>query len=237
VQKLNKRMKISIIIPVYNEEKTIGELIVRVLRLKIPKIKKEIIVVDDGSTDKTKKILERLKKKKPRIKIFTHPQNQGKGAAVQTGLKKATGDLILIQDADLEYDPEDIPKLLKPILSGKAEVVYGSRFTGEHKNLFFWHMLGNKFLNFLVNLLYNTTLSDMEVGYKLFRKEALEGIILKEKRWGFDPEITCRILKKGIKIYEVPISYAGRDFKEGKKIRWTAGFRIAFVLIKERLLC
>jgi len=230
-------MKVSIIIPVYNEEKTIGEIIFRVLRLKIPKIKKEIIVVDDGSTDKTKKILEGFKRKKSEIKIFTHSRNQGKGAAVQNGLKKATGDLILIQDADLEYSPEDIPKLLKPILRNKAEVVYGSRFTGEHRNLFFWHMLGNKFLNFLVNLLYNTTLSDMEVGYKLFRREVLEGIILREKRWGFDPEITCKILKKGIKIYEVPISYTGRDFKEGKKIRWTAGMRIAFVIFKERFLC
>ncbi|MGB9706527.1 MAG: glycosyltransferase family 2 protein [Microgenomates group bacterium] len=230
-------MKISIIVPVYNEEKTIEEIICRLMKVKIPKIKKEIIIVDDGSEDKTKKILKELKKENPQLKIFNHSQNKGKGAAVQTGLKNATGNLILIQDADLEYDPQDIPKLLKPILEGKAEVVYGSRFTGEHRNLLFWHMLGNKFLNFLVNLLYNTTLSDMEVGYKLFKKEALRGIVLKEKRWGFDPEITCKILKKGIKIYEVPISYAGRDFSEGKKIRWMDGFRIAFVIIYQRLVC
>jgi len=226
--------KLSIIIPVYNEEKTIAEIIKRVKKVRIPKVSKEIVVVDDASIDNTKKALEEIKKKDNKIKIFRHRKNRGKGAAVKTGLKKATGDYLLIQDADLEYDPQDIPKLLKPIQEGKTEVVYGSRFTGEHKNMFFWHMLGNKFLSMATNILYNTTLSDMEVCYKLFSKSSLKGVVLKENRWGFDPEITVKILKKGIRIYEVPISYSGREFQEGKKISWKDGFRILWVLLKNR---
>lgn len=228
-------MKLTIIVPCYNEEKTIKEIIYRLIKLKLSKITKEIIVVNDGSTDSTPLILRKVKKIYPQIKIFHHSKNLGKGAAVKTGLKYAGGDLILIQDADLEYDPKDIPKLLAPIIEGKGEVVYGSRFTGEHRNLFFWHMVGNKFLNFLVNFLFNTTLSDMEVGYKLFKRVIVRGIELKENRWGFDPEITCKILKKGIKIYEVPISYAGRGIEEGKKIRWWHGLKVFFVILKERL--
>lgn len=229
-------MKLSIIIPCYNEEKTIEEIVKKVVDVRLPKIKKEIIVVNDGSQDKTSKILKKIKKNNPEIKIIETRQNQGKGAAVRLGLKNATGDLVLIQDADLEYDPKDIPRLLAPILEGKTEVVYGSRFTGEHLNLLFWHMVGNKFLNFLVNLLFDTTLSDMEVGYKLFKACVLEGINLKEDRWGFDPEITCKVLKKGFKIYEVPISYVGRSFSEGKKIRWKDGFRVALVILRERFI-
>lgn len=229
-------MKLSIVIPVYNEKKTISEIIKRVLAVKLSKVAREIIIVDDKSTDGTRKILANLKKKQPQIKIFYHQQNQGKGAAVRTGTKHATGDYVLIQDADLEYDPQDIPRLLKPIQDGKAEVVYGSRFTGEHRNMFFWHMMGNKLLTLVTNLLYNTTLSDMEVCYKLFSRASLDGVSLKEDRWGFDPEITAKVLKKGIRIYEIPISYTGREFSEGKKIFWKDGLRILWVLLKYRFL-
>lgn len=229
-------MRLSIIIPVHNEKKTIEEILRRIMAVKIPGVSKEIIIVDDKSKDGTRKILEKIKKKHPKFRIIYHSKNQGKGAAIRTGFKHVSGDYILIQDADLEYDPRDIPKLLKPIREGKAEVVYGSRFTGERKNMFFWHMVGNKLLTFLANFLYNTTLSDMEVGYKLFAKKLLRSVILRENRFGFDPEITVQILKKGIRIYEVPISYAGREFNEGKKISWKDGFRILWVLIKHRFL-
>jgi len=225
-------MKLSIIIPVFNEEKTLEEIVRRVLAVGLPGVKKEIIIIDDRSTDGTGETLEKIKKEYPEFKIYYHQQNQGKGAAVRTGLKQATGDYILIQDADLEYDPRDIPRLLKPVQEKKAEVVYGSRFTGEHRNMFFWHMMGNKLLTFTTNLLYNTTLSDMEVCYKLFSKDSLKGVVLKENRWGFDPEITTKVLKKGIRIYEVPISYSGREFSEGKKIFWKDGLKILWVLIK-----
>ena len=231
-------MKLSIIIPLYNEEKTIEEIIKRVLKVDLKGVEKEIIVVDDGSVDNSAKIVNSFIKNSlmKNVKLVRHKKNRGKGAAVRTGIKNSRGDLILIQDADLEYDPNDIPHLLQPILEGKAEVVYGSRFTGERKNMFFWHMIGNKFLSFVCNLLYNTTLSDMEVCYKLFTKKALRGIQLKEDRWGFDPEITAKILKKGIRIYEVPISYTGREFWEGKKICWKDGLRILWVLLKVRFL-
>jgi glycosyltransferase involved in cell wall biosynthesis len=229
-------MTLSIIIPVFNEKKTIQAIVKKVLAVKLLHVQKEIIIVDDYSTDGTRKILKQLEKKYPSFKIIYHQQNLGKGGAVKSGLKQATGDYLLIQDADLEYDPQDIPRLLKPILEGRAEVVYGSRFTGERRNMFFWHMLGNKFLSLLTNVLYNTTLSDMEVCYKLFTKESLKGVQLKENRWGFDPEITVKFLKKGIRIYEVPISYSGRELSEGKKISWRDGFRIFLVLIKY-LIC
>ncbi len=225
-------MIISIIIPVYNEEKTIREILHQVVAVKLPRVGKEIIIVDDCSTDGTREMLGKINQ--PGVKIFYHNRNLGKGAAVRTGLKQATGDYLIVQDADLEYDPQDIPKLLRPIQEGKAQVVYGSRFTGEHRNMFFWHMLGNKFLSLATNLLFNSTLSDMEVCYKLFTKKALTGIKLEENRWGFDPEITAKILKKGIRIYEVPTSYAGREFSEGKKINWRDSFRILWVLMKYR---
>jgi len=227
-------MKLSIIIPVYNEKKTINEIIKLVKAAKIPGITKEMIIVDDKSTDGSRDSLAKIKKANPSLKIFYHSKNQGKGAAVRTGLSHATGDYIIVQDADLEYDPNDIPRLLKPIQEGKAEAVYGSRFTGEHRNMFFWHMVGNKFLSLATNLLYNTTLSDMEVCYKLFKKEALSGVELRENRWGFDPEITAKVLRKGTRIYEVPITYTGREFYEGKKINWKDSFRILWVLLKIR---
>jgi len=227
-------MKLSIIIPVYNELSTIEEIVSRVKKVRLPRLSKEIIIVDDASTDGTKKNLTRLKKKIPSLKILYHQKNRGKGAAVRTGLAKATGDYVLIQDADLEYDPQDIPSLLRPIQEGKAVVVYGSRFTGEHRNMFFWHMLGNKFLSLATNILYNTTLSDMEVCYKLLPRSLAKNISLKEDRWGFDPEVTAKILKRGVRIYEVPITYAGREFSEGKKIFWKDGLRVMWVLLKCR---
>jgi glycosyltransferase involved in cell wall biosynthesis len=228
--------KLSIIIPVYNEKETIEEVLARVKKAKIPGIKKEIIIIDDASTDGTGEILKKLKLENPDLKIFCHQKNQGKGGAIITGLNWATGNFVVIQDADLEYDPQDISRLLMPIIDGKAEVVYGSRFTGEHRNMLFWHMIGNKLLTFLVNIAYNTTLSDMEVCYKLFKKEILKDIVLKEKRFGFDPEITVKVLKRGYRIYEVPVSYCGREFDQGKKITWKDGFRVLWVLIKYRFL-
>lgn len=224
-------MKLSIIIPVFNEEKTIAECIKRVKQAKIfPRVKKEIVVVNDGSTDKTKEILRKIK----RIKLISFKKNRGKGFAIRQGLKKTSGDYVIIQDADLEYDPRDYQKLLQPILDKKAEVVYGSRFSGEHKNLFFWHMTANKFLSLITNVLYDSTLSDMEVGYKIFPRELLFSLDLKEDRFGFEPEVTAKILKQKIRIYEVPISYSGREYSEGKKIKWHDGLQAVFVLLKYR---
>lgn len=227
-------MKLSIIIPVYNEKNTIKEIIRRVRSVQLDNIEKEIIVVDDKSTDGTREILKM--EEDSGLRVLYHPKNQGKGASIRTGLKYATGDLIVIQDADLEYDPEDYHKLIGPILKSKAQVVYGSRFTGEHRNMFFWHYIGNRFLSLVTDLLYNTTLSDMETGYKLFTKEAVDGITIKSDRFNFEPEITAKILKKGIRIYEVPISYAGREFSEGKKITWRDGFVALWTLIKYRFV-
>lgn len=227
-------MKLSFIIPVFNEERTLEEILRRVETVKLPGVKKEVIIVDDKSTDNSRKILVGIQKKRPLFKVVLRSENKGKGAAIRTGLKHATGDWLIVQDADLEYDPQDIPRLLKPVLAGKGEVVYGSRFTGEHRNMFFWHMIGNKFLGLVTNLLYNTTLSDVEVGYKLFSRDSLKGVALKENGWGFDPEITAKVLKKGIRIYEVPISYTGREVGEGKKISWKDGFRVLLVLVRER---
>jgi len=224
--------KLSIIIPVFNEANTISQIITRVKKVGLRGIKKQIIVVNDGSTDETKKKLKNIKN----IKVINLAKNQGKGSAVRTGFKHASGDYILIQDADLEYDPKDIPDLIQPIIAKKAEIVYGSRFLGPHKNMLFWHLMGNRFLSFITNLLFNTTLSDMEVGYKVFPKKFLKTFSLKQNRFGFEPEITAKLLKKGHRIYEVPISYTGREFNEGKKITWRDGIIAFFLLIKYRLL-
>lgn len=225
-------MKLSIIVPVYNERKTIQEILRKVRAVDLGDIAKEIIVVDDGSTDGTRDIL-RLEEDST-TRFIGHEENMGKGAAIRTALPRATGDFVIIQDADLEYDPDDYRVLLAPILKKKADVVYGSRFTGEHRNMLFWHMLGNKFLSLVTNVLYNTTLSDMETCYKLFTRGALEGIEIKSDRFDFEPEITAKILKKKIRIYEVPISYAGREYEEGKKITWRDGIRALWVLMKYR---
>lgn len=227
-------MKLSVVMPVYNEKNTIKEIIRRVRLVDIGDIDKEIIVVDDGSTDGTRDILKI--EADSSIKVLMQERNQGKGAAVRRGLEEATGDLVIIQDGDLEYDPEEYVKLIAPILAGKAEVVYGSRFTGERRNMMFWHMLGNRFLSLVTNVLYNTTLSDMETCYKMFKKEALEGIEIKSNKFDLEPEITAKILKRKIRIYEVPISYAGREADEGKKITWRDGFSALWTLVKYRFV-
>lgn len=223
-------MKLSIVIPVFNERDTIEELIHRVQNVEIG-FEKEIIIVDDGSKDGTYQILEKLNR--PNIRTFFHTINQGKGAALQTGFSKAVGDIVLIQDADLEYDPKDYPRLLEPILDGRADAVFGSRFLGgPHRVLFFWHYIGNKLLTTLSNMLTNLNLSDMETCYKVFRKEIIDKITLKSKRFGFEPEITIKLSKIKCRIYEVPISYSGRDYSEGKKIGWKDGVAAIFHIFR-----
>lgn len=223
-------MKLSIVIPVFNERDTIEELIRRVQNVEVG-LEKEIIIVDDGSEDGTHQILENLNH--PNIKIFFHTINQGKGASLQTGFSKAAGDIVLIQDADLEYDPRDYPRLLEPILDGRADAVFGSRFLGgPHRVLFFWHYIGNKLLTTLSNMLTNLNLSDMETCYKVFRKEIIDKITLKSKKFGFEPEITIKLSKMKCRIYEVPISYSGRDYSEGKKIGWKDGVAAIFHIFR-----
>jgi len=227
-------VKLSVLIPVYNEAETIAEILRRV-RAVDTGMEREIVIVDDGSTDGTREILQQ-QTSADGTKVITHETNQGKGAAVCTALQHATGDILLVQDADLEYDPREYPDLLKPILEARSQVVYGSRFRGgPHKAMFFWHMVGNRFLTLVTNLLYNTVLSDMETCYKVFTREVADRLNLKSPRWGFDAEITAQILKMGYRIYEVPISYTGREFYEGKKISWQDGFVVLWTLLKYRL--
>ena len=228
-------MKLAVIIPGYNEEKTIAEVINRVKKVGIGSIKKEIIVVDDFSKDKTREIL--LKLKDSSVKILFHEKNKGKGAAIRTGLQHATGDIILIQDADLEYNPEEYPKLLKPILDGDAKVVYGSRLDVIKKNLekmYKLHYFGNVFLTLMTNILYGSKITDMETGYKVFTREVIKNIKLRARRFDFEPEITAKILKQGYKIKEVQISFNARNFHEGKKITWKDGVKALLYLIKYR---
>lgn len=227
-------MKISIIIPVFNEKKSIEEIIKRVQAVDVG-LEKEIIIVDDCSQDGTRQILEKLNY--PNMKLFFHSKNKGKGAALQTGFSKAEGDIILIQDADLEYDPKEYHKLLEPILDGRADVVYGSRFLGgPHRVLFFWHYVGNKILTMLSNMTSNLNLTDMETCYKVFKKEILNKIKIKSKRFGFEPEVTIKFAKLKCRIYEVPISYSGRDYSEGKKIGWKDGIAAIFHIIRYKFL-
>jgi len=223
-------MKLSVIIPVYNEKNTVDKIIQQVLDVEL-EMEKEIILIDDGSTDGTRDILENLEY--PNVKVKLHEKNQGKGAALQTGFSLATGDFIIIQDADLEYDPREYPMLLAPLLDGRADAVYGSRFLGgPHRVLFFWHSIGNKMLTTFSNMLSNLNLTDMETCYKVFRKEILDRINLKSKRFGFEPEITLKLARQKCRIYEVPISYAGRDYTEGKKIGWKDGVAAFYHLIR-----
>lgn len=229
---------LSIIIPAYNESATIFELLSRVQKVKlIEGIRKEIIIVDDSSTDNTKEQIQSFITAHPdeQILYLLQNKNSGKGSAIHRALEQVSGDYIIIQDADLEYDPSDYNKLLEPIMSGNADVVYGSRFMGgnAHRVLFFWHSMGNKFLTFLTNVFSNVNLTDMETCYKLFRVEALKGLNLKEKKFGFEPEVTIKVSKiPGIRIYETGISYYGRTYKDGKKIKWTDGFRAIWCIIK-----
>jgi glycosyltransferase involved in cell wall biosynthesis len=223
---------LSVIVPVFNERNTVGEIIRRMRKVDLP-VDLQIVVVDDASGDGTDKILAALEDST--VRVVRHPTNQGKGAAVRTGLEYARGDLVLIQDADLEYDPDDWPKLLAPILKGKATVVYGSRFTGERKNMLFLHWIGNRFLSLVTNILYNTTISDMETCYKLFDHKTIAGLTIESNRFDFEPEITAKVLRRGHRIYEVPISYAGRELGEGKKITWRDGFGALWALVKFRV--
>ena len=223
-------VKLSIIIPVYNEKAALLALLEKVEALPV---NKEIIMVDDGSTDGSREILEQIPPE--RAKVVMHETNMGKGAAIKSALPLATGDIITIQDADLEYDPADLLRLLKPILEGKADVVYGSRFTGERRNMFFWHWVGNRFLTLVTNILFDSTLSDMETCYKMFKSDIIKSIDLKSRRFEVEVEITAKILKRRHRIYEVPISYAGREFDEGKKITWRDGVTAFWNLIRYRV--
>jgi glycosyltransferase involved in cell wall biosynthesis len=230
--------KLSIIIPVYNEEKTIHFILDKISKVALLKdISKEIIIIDDCSTDNSLAVLSEYKSNNDQLNIIIlkHYANKGKGASLHSGINMATGDILVIQDADLEYDPNEYNILLKPILDGVADVVYGSRFMGgnPHRVLFFWHSIGNKFLTFLSNMFTNLNLTDMETCYKMFKTEIIHKIKLQENRFGFEPEVTAKISKiKGIRIYEVGISYYGRTFEEGKKISWKDGFRAIYCIIK-----
>jgi glycosyltransferase involved in cell wall biosynthesis len=222
---------LSVIVPVFNERTTVAEVIRRIRAVDLP-LEIEVIVVDDGSSDGTDKVLTALGDST--VRVINHGRNRGKGAAIRTGMEAIRGDLVLVQDADLEYDPQDWSKLLDPILRGKARVVYGSRFTGERKNMMPLHWIGNRFLSLVTNVLYSSTLSDMETCYKLFDTRVLEGITIESDKFDFEPEITAKVLRRGYRIYEVPISYAGREADEGKKITWRDGFGAIKALIKYR---
>ncbi len=226
-------MKLSIVIPVYNEAATISK-IVDLVRAVDVGMEKEILLVDDCSRDGTRDVLEKMAKESPDLQVRFHEVNQGKGAPLRTGFAAATGDVVLIQDADLEYDPKEYPRLLQPILDGHADVVYGSRFLGggAHRVVFYWHYLGNKLLTTLSNMTTNLNLTDMEVCYKVFKREVIQSIPLQENRFGFEVEITAKIAKRKLKIYEVPISYYGRDYSEGKKIGWKDGFSALRCIVK-----
>jgi len=224
---------LSVIVPVFDERNTVVEVIRRMRMVELP-VGLQIVVVDDGSRDGTSDVLRHLGDST--VKVVSHARNRGKGAAIRTGLEHATGDLVLVQDADLEYDPEDWPKLLAPVLRGKAQVVYGSRFTGERRNMLLLHWIGNRFLSLVTNVLYDTTLSDMETCYKLFDREVLRDITIRASRFEFEPEVTAKVLKRGIRIYEVPISYAGREVGEGKKVTWVDGFIALWTLVKYRFV-
>ena len=225
---------LSVLMPVYNELATVLEAIERVRAVDM---EKELVIVDDGSTDGTRELLrEKVDGRLDGAMVLYHEENSGKGAALKTALSHARGSYVIVQDADLEYDPEDYHALLAPLLKGRARVVYGSRFTGEHRDMFFWHWVGNRFLTFLTNLFYNTTLSDMETCYKVFERELIQEMGIRSDRFNFEPEITARLLKRGVRIYEVPISYCGREFSEGKKITWRDGVVALGCLIKYRFV-
>jgi len=229
-------MKLSVVIPCYNEKSTISTIVDMVKRSDVDL--HEIIIVDDCSSDGTIDILRDISSKHPVCKVLYHEKNRGKGAALATGFKAATGDIVIIQDADLEYDPAEYPKLIKPILDGKADVVFGSRFSGgqAHRVVYFWHLVGNRFLTLMSNMCTNINLTDMETCYKVFRREVLAKIEIEEERFGFEPEITAKIARQHWRIYEVGISYSGRTYEDGKKIGWRDGVRAIYAIIKYNLL-
>ena len=228
-------MRLSIIIPVFIERETLREILQQVRAVELAGIEKEILAVDDGSTDGSREILAE-EAETTDLRVFYHSANRGKGAAVRTAIEHATGDMILIQDADLEYDPRDYPTLIQPIVEGRVTVVYGSRFLGPRKAMLFWHMLGNKFLTLTTNILYNAILSDMETCYKCFRADVVKDIPLRAKRFEFEPEVTAKVLKRGHRIFEVPISYYGREYHEGKKISWRDAPLAFWILLKYRFV-
>ena len=221
-----KSRVISIVVPCYNESKTLETIITRVLVADVSGLEREIVIVDDGSQDDSVNIAKALAERHPNIRVLEHKTNQGKGAALRTGFQAATGEIILVQDADLEYSPSDYPRLLAPILDDRADVVYGSRFRSgsEMRVLFFWHNVGNSLLTLLSNMMTNLNLTDMETGYKMFRREVIQKIQIEENRFGFEPEIVAKVSKMDLRIYEVSISYNGRTYAEGKKIGWRDGF-------------
>ena len=238
MQRKTENLSVSIVMPVYNEREYITEVIQRVVDTGIPT---ELVVVDDFSRDGTRDVLKKLEaswKDSCSLRLLFHEKNMGKGAALRTGFAHVTGGIVIIQDADFEYDPRDYPKLMQPIIDGKADVVFGSRFIGgdSHRVLFFWHSVGNKLLTFVSNMLTNINLTDMETGYKAFRTEVLKGITLESNRFGFEPEITAKVAKKRVRIYETSISYAGRTYEEGKKINWKDGVAAFWHIIKFNLL-
>lgn len=226
-------MKISVVIPCYNEIKTIEAIIGKVLAVDLEDLEKELVIVDDGSKDGTRDYLDTLRQHET-FQIIFHETNKGKGGALRTGFSHATGDIIIVQDADLEYDPNEYPRLLKPIINGNADIVYGSRFAGgdSHRVLYFWHSLGNRVLTLMSNMFTNLNLTDMEVCYKVFRRSVLEKIELKEDRFGFEPEFTAKAARQGFVFYEVGISYYGRTYADGKKINWKDGVRAIYVIVK-----
>lgn len=230
-------MKLSIVIPVYNERETVEELVHKVDGVDLG-LETEMVLVDDCSTDGTGDVLKRLVDGRPDWVLVSHEVNRGKGAALRSGFARASGDIVVVQDADLEYDPHDLKQMLGPVLDGHADVVYGSRFLGggPHRVVFFWHYMGNRFLTTLSNMLTDLNLTDMEVCYKMFRREVLDGITIREERFGFEPEITAKVARGGWRIYEVPIAYYGRSYGEGKKITWKDGFRALWCIIKYRFV-
>jgi len=223
--------KLTVIIPVFNEAKTLDEIVRRVQAAPFP-LEKELVIVNDASTDGTREILNRMNG--GNIRVFHHEKNQGKGAAIRTAQGYVQGDLVIIQDADLEYYPEEYEKLARPILDGRADVTYGTRFLGTHRVFMFWHYAGNRFLTFVTNLMYNTMLSDMETCFKMCKSEIFTSMVLRSNRFGFEPEFTAKVFKRGYKVYEVPISYNGRGYEEGKKITWKDGVAALYFLVKFR---